>query len=56
MNNESRANPGRRITTGGIVIMLGGGQAALPTTSTPMIKQVASQQDVIERNDIQRER
>jgi len=36
MANQNGGEPSRRITTGGIVIVLGGGQAALPATSAPM--------------------
>jgi len=50
MGQQSRGEPTRRISAGGIVILLGGGQAALPTPATPMIE-VARQADSIEADD-----
>jgi hypothetical protein len=47
MAQQSRGEPSRRINTGGIVIVLGGGQSALPTPA-PVIEQVARHPEEIE--------
>ena len=46
--DQDRGGPLRLINTVGIVILLGGGQQALPTPATPIIEQIARQHDAIE--------
>ena len=48
MAQQSRGEPSRRINTGGIVILLGGGQPALSTPATQVIEQIARRPDAIE--------